>query len=512
MGNCINPTVKKNIDTMKKKIQDLELMVENLRKENIGKEQDKYKSVDTSVNNVTKTRPTPTPKIPSHLRQVNPQHLPLLKGYKMICPAVGNGACGTNCGLIHIMEDNDKKSSMQMKRKINEHIADHYDSVYKNVIGLPYTETVFGEKEMQVCNTPEELKEFLRSDRGLQVYSNMQEMQAMSNIFNMAIDVFTYGTRIGIDGQNYQVSEWMERILPMAEAINLAEYREGHFPPMALYHSNDNHFDLLVADNSRLVTNGLLGSAETASVQQEEWQTVSTKATKNSSFKTPMTSRNKQKKTADMFPCDECDSELESKGLLDAHKFNHNELRLKSKFTCDDCNDGFSSEDELHCHMKEEHDDGSWTCNDCQFQTNTSEGLRQHLKKNGHQPSESSVRQTNEMRKCYTCKKEFEGYTAMMNHRYKNHPSNKTCKNIPICTGWVNGNRCWYVHPELSGSSNKTTEETQIPLQPEKETECKRCGMKFPSKNQFMEHYISEHASHIVCRNWVKDNCQRSKC
>ena len=156
------------------------------------------------------------------------------------------------------MEDDSVKAMVNMKRKINFHIADNFDDIYANVIGFPYTESVFGEQEKVVCNTPQELKQFLKSDRALNVYSNMQEMQAMANIFNMAIDVFTYGIRTNMDGENYSVAEWMERITPMKEASSLAEYREGHFPPMALYHSDNSHFDLLVADTSRLVSNGLL--------------------------------------------------------------------------------------------------------------------------------------------------------------------------------------------------------------------------------------------------------------
>ena len=215
--------------------------------------------------------------------------------------------------------------------------------------------------------------------------------------------------------------------------------------------------------------------------------------------------------------------ELESKGLLNAHIYNHvkinspsqpnnEETRSNTVCKCDDCDEEFSSEDDLTSHMKEEHDDGAWTCNDCHFQTNTSEQLRQHLKKKGHQPSESATRQTNEIRKCFTCRKEFEGYTAMMNHRYKNHPSNKICKNIPNCTGWVNGNRCWYVHPELSTSADKETQNTSSIVEQEKENECKRCGIKYNSRNKFMEHYIADHASHNVCKNWIKNTCERQKC
>jgi hypothetical protein len=97
------------------------------------------------------------------------------------------------------MEDNSEKAMVNMKRKVNIHIADNYDDICANVIGLPYIDTVFGEEEKVLCKTPQELKQLLRSERALNVYSNFQEIQAMVNTFNMAIDVFTYGTRLSID-------------------------------------------------------------------------------------------------------------------------------------------------------------------------------------------------------------------------------------------------------------------------------------------------------------------------
>ena len=466
-------------------------------------------------------------EIPSHLKSVNPNHLTLLKGYRMVCQAVGNGACGTNCASIHLFEDDSEEARIKLKRKINFHMADHYDQVYNNIIGLPYTETVFGEIDQQTCSTPEELKEFLRSDRALQVYSNFQEIQAIANIFNLAIEVFTYGTQIGSDGTAYQVAGWMDRIQPMAEAANLAEFSEGHFPTMALYHNNDNHFDLLVSDTSRLVTSGLLGRSKAAqvqhvlqehdSLQEEEWETVPAKSSKpvkdlQGGTRTEGGDRAGQGAKARKcdggsylsYLCDKCEVICKNQESLETHKNTHKENGQQTDFLCDDCDQECESDEALQDHMKEEHDDGAWTCDDCQYQANSSELLRQHLKVNGHQPSESSKRQTNEIKICYTCKKEFEGFIALMEHRVKMHPSNRVCKNIPMCTGFVNGRKCWYLHPSGSAES--------LPAQLEKEIECRRCGKKFPSRNEFMNHYTSDHTSHIVCRDWVKAKCTRVKC
>ena len=93
----------------------------------------------------------------------------------MYCPAIEDGACGTNCAYMHMMEDDSK---------LNHHIADNYEKVYKDIIDIPYSETVFGEDDIEISYTPEELNTFLRSEKALKVYSNIQEHQALSNIFN----------------------------------------------------------------------------------------------------------------------------------------------------------------------------------------------------------------------------------------------------------------------------------------------------------------------------------------
>ena len=83
----------------------------------------------------------------------------------MFCQDIGNGACGTNCGSIHTMEGDSEEAMISMKRMVNNHMDDNYDNIYKNIIGIPYTESVFGEENRQTCNTPQEVNDFLRSDR-----------------------------------------------------------------------------------------------------------------------------------------------------------------------------------------------------------------------------------------------------------------------------------------------------------------------------------------------------------
>ena len=101
-----------------------------------------------------------------------------------------------------------------------------------------------------------------------------------------------------------------------------------------------------------------------------------------------------------------------------------------------------------------------------------------------------------------TCRQEFEGFTALKDHRAKQHPSNKICNKIPNCTGVVNGKKCWYVHPSLNATDNNPT--IYLPSQQSTHIECRECKNIFENKNKFMEHYTKNHTSHNKCRDWIK--------
>ena len=91
--------------------------------------------------------------------------------------------------------------------------------------------------------------DFLYSDESLMVYSDSQQIHAMANLFNININVFTYGP----SGE-----KWSE-IKPDPCMVKNAEISFGKWvPDMHLYHSENIHFDLLVKDDSRLALLGLL--------------------------------------------------------------------------------------------------------------------------------------------------------------------------------------------------------------------------------------------------------------
>ena len=208
--------------------------------------------------------------------------------------------------------------------------------------------------------------------------------------------------------------------------------------------------------------------------------------------------------------------QLESQGLLNAHMQNHEQHKPKSDLLCQICDEEFMDKKKFEVHMKYKHEDDSWPCNDCDFQASNSPILMKHLKETGHQPSKVCERRQADVRKCYTCQNEFEGYKSLMNHRSNDHPSNKICRNLPYCK---HGENCWYVHPgqsqpdlssQILDENQPLDTQEQRPQETQEKRKCNSCGKEFNGKYDLMNHRKIEHTSNIMCRDWLKSNCRRT--
>jgi hypothetical protein len=276
--------------------------------------------------------------------------------------------------------------------------------------------------------TDEEMVDFLRSEEAMNVFSNSHELLAMANMYNITIHVFTYGGLA--DG-------WTE-IPPDPVMVTLlgSSIAKG-LPDVALYHSYDNHYELLVKLESRIALLGLLaGSASTGDDEKmetegsEEWKTVENRKRKMSKSKLKdideerlleeneilgesikdideeTTLANAKKKgfrrtgpqegpelsssEPTTHKCMECKFEFESDGILKAHMETH---RKSIPSSCTVCSERFVTEECLKVHMLSKHNSkenlNEWNCNDCAFEANCASELMKHLKITSHQPSKN---------------------------------------------------------------------------------------------------------------------------
>ena len=530
--------VEKELNTkimMEKRIKELEFLVEQMLEE---KEQDKKciaelvkdladmleekKNDEKRISEMGKSfRGLKKSEIKGKSKHVVPvydAHIPKLKGFKLRYKTIGDGACFTNAIAVHVSKD--EKESKNIKRRINHHIADNFDNFYKFKLPLPYKETVGVGKGSKVVEleTKEELLDFLRSEESLNVYSNAHDVLAAANLFNTRIHTFTYTGDEGI---------WSE-VVPHAEMSSCAEFKEEWIPDIFLYHSMDNHFDLLVMNgdflpvespcqslsSSVLNVENLLVEDETANKSQskevidfeEEFTLV---RGKNSGHRRtdPQSYAEKVKSTKKVFKCFKCEQELESQGLLDSH----DRQKHERNFSCTVCQSEFQKRLDLEMHNIEEHEtkvSDEWNCNDCFFQATNPSELMNHLKIKSHQPSptiKDKRKVFQDYRRCYTCDLEVDGYVNLMNHRNNVHPSKKKCRNFPggKCT-W--GKTCWYVHSEelMDVDESFKQEETKY--------NCYNCHIDFNNKDDFKKHKKSEHRNSVeTCTQFIANKCERSE-
>ena len=104
------------------------------------------------------------------------------------------------------------------------------------------------------------------------VYSNYQELLAIANMFNINIDIFTYS------GAEHRWSQ----VNPDPTFVSDADAKFGKWTPdMALYHSDNTHYDLLVKDDSRLALLGLLAGMKDNKVIEEDIKEINKEVTKD---------------------------------------------------------------------------------------------------------------------------------------------------------------------------------------------------------------------------------------
>ena len=412
---------------------------------------------------------------------------------------------------------------------------------YKDKILLPYRETVGvgANAETIEKKTYEELKDFLKSEASLKVYTNAHELIAIANLYNIKINIFTYG-----DGP----VRWSQ-VCPDPMFASDAEIGKW-FPDMALYYCYNTHYDLLVKEDSRIALVGLVAGkdlAEQSDVDKKvsdtafDWKQVPIKKRKLRKELLLEEDEAKDENVKDLdeeltllsgkqsghrrtapqempevvsenvkkFQCEKCDKELESEGLFNAHMQSHH--IPKPVFACEHCDDEFNLKHDLMVHVRDmhikKHKSEEWNCDSCSFQASEPSELMNHLKATGHQPSKNIDKKKifKDFKQCYTCRMEFDGFYNLMNHRKLVHPSNKKCKNFPGSCSF--GNECWYVHEEAM----EIDQPSDVHGIDSWNFKCNLCEEKIVERKDFMIHKKKKHGDTILnCEKYLKGKCVRS--
>ena len=75
------------------------------------------------------------PKYIDSLTDVPRQHKDKLKDFNYVFRTKPDGSCFTSCVAQHVYKD--AEQSLIVKKRINNHIADNWDSFYSNKISFP---------------------------------------------------------------------------------------------------------------------------------------------------------------------------------------------------------------------------------------------------------------------------------------------------------------------------------------------------------------------------------------
>ena len=184
----------------------------------------------------------------ANVREVPEQLRYFLGSDFLIYSIPGDGSCLYGSASAHIYHDEHQVSNL--RRFVHVHIYNNW-WYYSQFIPFPFKETVgVGESKIVVeLETEAEYLDFLLSDRSMKCFGNSVDVAAISNMLNINIGVFTHGIGGGIQPRwTWQYPD------PVVSAFT--EFSDPSITDLFLYHSDENHYELLVPRHSRLAVEG----------------------------------------------------------------------------------------------------------------------------------------------------------------------------------------------------------------------------------------------------------------
>ena len=496
-------------DLSKERLKDVEMKDVSSKEQSGNIETPNEKNIPTMIKTYQHELPPYLRKLPNHVEQiVGDDHV--------LFPIEGDGACGPRTFAAWIFQD--PTLGPYLARNINSHFVQFW-TYWKNVFSFPFVREV-GNGGTIRCESEEELLDFFTTaHEGAYMWRGHEDFAVISNTYQLSIKIITIQS---VDDEIPSITV----IEPNPEFANCSVIPVGKLPDMTVLHHFDSHYSLIVPKDCWLAQTGGLDHQRAQKqknkdkVKQSSEATVEERITslevivskleskcsmlseKNDNLEKLLNAWHIERNKTDSLSiqCSKCGETFSSEYNLRIHAKAHvnkvdstdevvvirskvieDNIQNKIDKICETCGDGFPSDEDLMKHVELKHVNKiekkvEYKCEECDFKCLSSLELKKHSKIKQHKSYDYKE-------VCYNCKKEFENYFSLMNHRKEKHPSNKVCRYFKKGECLFDEDTCWYKHVKSVEPEETITNNLK----------CGTCDNLFSDNSQLKKHICSIH-------------------
>ena len=386
-----------------------------------------------------------------------------------VCRALSDGRCGAHCIALHIY--NDQNREKEVMNKLNKHMLENWEH-FKYHFSFPYSHSIGIGNTDKVFQNETHLKNFIQIDQNaLNMWMDHPWLQAAANIYNINIQILTTGI---------EIPRWT-KLQPTLQLKGVTINQ--NIKDIYLLHANDSHFDLLVPkENSKSLV-----------LTEEEQEWIENQIN--------LVERESRPSEIEVLISELAESKKEIKELkvlvkeyASQAKLNHVNVKKHDKQhevtieknICGECGQAFSSFTNLELHVSHEHQrNKSFDCTTCQKKYSTKENLWSHI-------SDEHKKMFN----CDSCEETFHSEKALNNHSYSDHNIEYNC------------DQCHHQDTTKRSLDNHIKLKHTTSTMDCKGVGSKKCGQKFESYSDLMDHKRDQHNSgNKICRYFKEGTC-----
>lgn len=396
--------------------------------------------------------------------------------------------------------------------------------------------------------------QFLRSDAAAYLWSDSEDIQIISNLYQIKVKVIKLQSDCSEDPTVYWIG-------PDSDLDAFKILPKGKVPDMVLINYDQNHYNLVISKDSELAKTGILSEQlkvslkskqeppmedgvdkmdVTEQITSEQRCTLLEIENKKNQHIIQMLSRkillleNVLKNKPNNETSSKDDEKLDEVSILvnktkghsretpqfqSQPKININQLANKQfqhenillSLECVHCPSKFALKSEFNYHMKIEHTkkEEQFDCDDCTFQGYSKSEIDNHVKVTNHRyMNKVSSTDGGNYYICHSCGETFKTKVSLMQHRRTSHIDIiKKCRYFLLDNCAYNDRTCWYLHNKSNITLNQVKPSLKSPEIPFPFT-CYFCEQKFTSKPEFMLHKKTIHGQTVPqCTEQKQGKC-----